>query len=907
MGFFSFLTTKKGHGDVASLNAGLDIKAQPYDTTAVALPPIRGGLPVTGNGPNTLSDLKRAARKRSEAQLSTRTATEPSAPAPMVPRLRSKSVGRPSTAPSVPSAPLPQQRPKSAGRNSNRPPFLVQKTTPGPPYLLGMTGPEDDDPDDASAADAPPPVPPIAAYFMRKENSSVPSSPVIGTPAKKGPGSVAGSVMSGRSAGTGTVGTDGGGGGGGGYVDILDAQGAFKPPDFKTRLRATGARDYGEDVAERNIGVNGVDLNSPAVVAFYALTGGGPLAYKSDGSAVDVHGNKYAAGNIPTDLATTVEGKNRDELSALANKRIRTPRFPERTTSLQHQPLGGSIPMGTGDLAVRGGNASRDDDSGPRRRMSVHGGPVASSSSQAKPRPLSMHPIVSSNPIQPANIPDIPTSRPTTSPARADVPAKVSSRSRSRDSTLAAPGKKQQKYERPRSRSVKGAGSVASLAASHKRRDTESEENEPVGRARSVSSASRKGRKQKRDDYSEFNFGVPSTGEQIPSVPSSRLSPCPIIKITVCANGHIGYSSRPGSSAGLQTESRPRGAKVSNPGLRPEEPPRPSTSSAAHPRNRSVGATSLRGRPQLDDIDEDMPGRRTSWRNESVSSMAPSTTATASSNMSSKHSRHTADTSLDLGYSLPSAQKQVPHHGAIKKTHIRGKSSGTTVSSVRGPGGYQAQRAQAPSPFAQPLAADDYVTSTTDGSDIESYMEKRRRRRHEDEDLLFKEGGYGQTGGGLPGLPGLFDSVDAEATTPTWSSVRAATATNKHTSRSRPPTSVPRFPESTTPSRRTPPVSLPAWEYDDDTTSDLTVSESDADLRSRSGSGAAADLGSILSSDGHYDPEEEAMDEKLDVRLAVRLRKEMKRRERAAIRRQTLQVKAAQENYEQGHVADTEA
>ena len=34
-------------------------------------------------------------------------------------------------------------------------------------------------------------------------------------------------------------------------------------------MQATGARDYGEDVAERNLGENGVDVTSAAVVAFY--------------------------------------------------------------------------------------------------------------------------------------------------------------------------------------------------------------------------------------------------------------------------------------------------------------------------------------------------------------------------------------------------------------------------------------------------------------------------------------------------------------------------------------------------------------------------------------------------------------------------------------------------------------
>lgn len=60
-------------------------------------------------------------------------------------------------------------------------------------------------------------------------------------------------------------------------VDILDAQSTFKPADFRSRIQASGSRDYGEDVAERNIGINGVELHSEAVQHFYAATKPAPL------------------------------------------------------------------------------------------------------------------------------------------------------------------------------------------------------------------------------------------------------------------------------------------------------------------------------------------------------------------------------------------------------------------------------------------------------------------------------------------------------------------------------------------------------------------------------------------------------------------------------------------------------
>lgn len=42
----------------------------------------------------------------------------------------------------------------------------------------------------------------------------------------------------------------------GAYVDLLDAHAGLYPTDFRQRVLATGARDFGEDVADRNLGKN---------------------------------------------------------------------------------------------------------------------------------------------------------------------------------------------------------------------------------------------------------------------------------------------------------------------------------------------------------------------------------------------------------------------------------------------------------------------------------------------------------------------------------------------------------------------------------------------------------------------------------------------------------------------------
>jgi hypothetical protein len=58
-------------------------------------------------------------------------------------------------------------------------------------------------------------------------------------------------------------------------VDLLDAHSNIKPADFYGRVKATGSRNYGEDVADRNIGENGVDVRSVEAKKFYNKTFGG--------------------------------------------------------------------------------------------------------------------------------------------------------------------------------------------------------------------------------------------------------------------------------------------------------------------------------------------------------------------------------------------------------------------------------------------------------------------------------------------------------------------------------------------------------------------------------------------------------------------------------------------------------
>ncbi|KAM4058862.1 hypothetical protein HRG_008255 [Hirsutella rhossiliensis] len=64
------------------------------------------------------------------------------------------------------------------------------------------------------------------------------------------------------------------------HIDLLEAQSVIRPYDFKSRVLAVGTRDYGEDVADRNLGHNAADLTIPAVQTYYASLAGPPSVFR---------------------------------------------------------------------------------------------------------------------------------------------------------------------------------------------------------------------------------------------------------------------------------------------------------------------------------------------------------------------------------------------------------------------------------------------------------------------------------------------------------------------------------------------------------------------------------------------------------------------------------------------------
>lgn len=188
---------------------------------------ILGTYPVAGNGPNVLENLSKSQSRLGQSQVSLNH-YESAAPAPIVPRYIEE--GRPNSAPNgtqrsgfFERAKREWNRGTPSGRQSKS-----NSPAPGP-----RRKPIDFRESQQMLQALPAPVNPP---FAQSRRDSLKSN------------------------------------GGKTFMDILDAQSEIRPANFRGRIQATGARDYGEDVADRNIPKNGVDSEPSYLQAFHALS-----------------------------------------------------------------------------------------------------------------------------------------------------------------------------------------------------------------------------------------------------------------------------------------------------------------------------------------------------------------------------------------------------------------------------------------------------------------------------------------------------------------------------------------------------------------------------------------------------------------------------------------------------------
>ncbi|KAI0970648.1 hypothetical protein F4678DRAFT_114659 [Xylaria arbuscula] len=218
MGLLNFLS-KKSYPD---------LKTSAYDATVASSPPIRGTYPVPGNGSKILEEFQ-----RSHPNLANISRNNSPASSPLVPRLRGPGVERPRTAPSTQFADSTNPLGLQSQPAPIVPPQPKKKYGPYklPPRVVTNFG-------DSSLQPKPAPSPGLVSIYSDSVRSSENGKPR-------------------------------------GYVDLLDAQSMIKPSDFYGRLQATGAKNYGEDVADRNRGEKSSDLDTTRVQNVHSNDGAG--------------------------------------------------------------------------------------------------------------------------------------------------------------------------------------------------------------------------------------------------------------------------------------------------------------------------------------------------------------------------------------------------------------------------------------------------------------------------------------------------------------------------------------------------------------------------------------------------------------------------------------------------------
>lgn len=180
------------------------------------------------------------------------------------------------------------------------------------------------------------------------------------------------------------------------FVDILDAQGELKPSNFRSRLQAAGARDYGEDVAERNLGQNAHDLQSPAVKAFYAHSTAGSHRVVIEKPPREVARSPYSGtarqGNRLPTQGKRASSTSLAKVSETAWKTFSD--FDDAEVVEQDDARGRRSERGQqkrADFRLANGLGIDERAIKADRRRSFHTLAASRSREKTKPRPLSLH------------------------------------------------------------------------------------------------------------------------------------------------------------------------------------------------------------------------------------------------------------------------------------------------------------------------------------------------------------------------------------------------------------------------------------------------------------------------------------------------------------------------------------
>ena len=480
------------------------------------------------------------------------------------------------------------------------------------------------------------------------------------------------------------------------WVDILDAQWEIKPADFHSRVAAAGVRDYGEDVADRNIALNGG--SNPASIR-PSMSSRGP---SYDGSLPGDRDTPFHLQRLPPSPEVS---------RSIASSHNRYPSEPENDWSSPARTY--TNPCALPSLSVRAdglGLGLRDSGMAPRlrpRSATTHG--RHNSDHMARGR-RSVHGCVAYT------------------ASNGDVCARPRPASLSR----AYSGHRSQ---RPRSESFQ-RGDDSELGAfqaelmttevgrthSHKRVGSETLDSEAsISRPPSPGSGSTPPpfRTRPGNPLNIFDRRPISSGSDRNSYPHHEE-----------ANWSNGYRL---GHIDIESTADPLASAAPSPHIRRGDR---ANSLYSYDRTRSLQS---RGRYPLDEIIEAVPLRGSSLRHSSMTSTTPS--VGSSNPFQRPHSRHTAQTSIDLSYSSPALPSSSSSgNGAYEKDE--GGVADEGAAGVEGAGGTSPVTViRSPSFNMDDCISDDEAKSSPSP---------------DDEGLLFDDSGYGFQGSQLPGL---FDAI----------------------------------------------------------------------------------------------------------------------------------------------------
>ncbi|KAI5868278.1 hypothetical protein GGS23DRAFT_20288 [Durotheca rogersii] len=700
MGWLSFLSRKPSLAENTS-----DLKAQAYHETVAANPPIRGTYPVAGNGFKILDKIQKSNPHLRDFNHHQNNA----APFPRVARF----LERPSTAPDHAqpegSVRLPSQ-PEALPKPAREPP----KKRHGPYKLPPKSTPSRND-DSATAI-------------------SVRSTRSLAFTANR-----TSSILTGDSGST-------------RFVDLLDAQSFIRPSDFYGRVRAAGTKGYAEDVADRNIGENGSDINSVPARQFYAASS------RLDSRGIDGDDASEYYYDDDDDYTPPPSRKRYSEGYGLRTKSSHSDRhgaFPKKSSS--HMPLQRFVDADEDEID-RANLASK------ARRKSLHSY-IPQSSSAGRPRSTS-------------------TGKRAAETSRHHFPDSL------RENALAAArmdregnefeGWDEENYPAQSLRKLRRTGAF-----------------EKGSNADTLSFHTRSDSRQTLPGQEDQHH--PPRDPQRPRAMSNR-SASTIIKPMVQEDGLLGFqsASRKGHLSELDlpyaaegswremnrgSSTYYRNSRFPNihdlfyefPPLEAEalsrvEPPYyPNNRDKLdhHGRNRSATAASKKSLKRSD-IDDPSPEQSSTRRCSLTSETAGST---QSSNPFRPQSGHTANTSIDLAprgsplkpvepnqlAPMPRQSRTTARNGTETYPDKFARHRQVNVDVLAGSLSHRSRHVHSLNSYADGHGHGGGDDDDDDEISDDSFTAPRRPTREFERDLLFQ--GYGFEGAQLPGLPGLFDAA----------------------------------------------------------------------------------------------------------------------------------------------------